>query len=270
MGGGAVLEWGGSVGGGRVYAPALDVPPCCPASCCKVSCAPSTNAVPTAALQEHRAGSFCCAGCSSPLFAAETKFESGTGWPSFFDALPGAVALVPDNKIMFMPRVEVGVGGAATAGAAAAACRGAAGLCVCSACSPPGARQPACPSARQHHPTSHAFPCAPHPQPHPTDTRCLPACLPACLPGCAGALPALPEPHRACLRRRPAAHRQVPCCTCTLHVCCHASSGQSSNGTAVHGSCLTDTQLPPLLSLVAAGKRYCMNGLALTFQPADA
>jgi hypothetical protein len=41
-----------------------------------------------------------------PLFPSEAKFESGTGWPSFFDALPGAVVLQQDNSIPFMSRTE--------------------------------------------------------------------------------------------------------------------------------------------------------------------
>jgi peptide-methionine (R)-S-oxide reductase len=45
----------------------------------------------SALLEEHRAGTFDCAGCALPLFAAETKFESGTGWPSFYAPLTGAV-----------------------------------------------------------------------------------------------------------------------------------------------------------------------------------
>ena len=40
---------------------------------------------------EKRKGIFQCAGCELPLFASSTKYESGTGWPSFFDSLPGAV-----------------------------------------------------------------------------------------------------------------------------------------------------------------------------------
>ncbi|KAG2448483.1 hypothetical protein HYH02_006374 [Chlamydomonas schloesseri] len=56
---------------------------------------------------EKRAGTFKCAGCGSPLFDASTKFESGTGWPSFFQPLPGAVAEVSDYSIIFMPRTEV-------------------------------------------------------------------------------------------------------------------------------------------------------------------
>ena len=45
-----------------------------------------------ALLEEHRPGTFACAGCGQPLFVAERKFESGTGWPSFFAPLDGAVA----------------------------------------------------------------------------------------------------------------------------------------------------------------------------------
>lgn len=56
---------------------------------------------------EKRAGTFSCAGCGAALFNASTKYESGTGWPSFFDTLPGAVTTVPDNSFPFMPRVEV-------------------------------------------------------------------------------------------------------------------------------------------------------------------
>ncbi len=41
---------------------------------------------------EHRRGRFVCAGCANPLFASTTKFDSGTGWPSFFQALPGGTA----------------------------------------------------------------------------------------------------------------------------------------------------------------------------------
>ena len=42
-------------------------------------------------LKEHRKGTFACAGCDLPLFASETKFESGTGWPSFYQPLENAV-----------------------------------------------------------------------------------------------------------------------------------------------------------------------------------
>src|SRR5678815_1343287 len=40
---------------------------------------------------EHRRGRFVCAACANPLFASATKYDSGTGWPSFYRALPGAV-----------------------------------------------------------------------------------------------------------------------------------------------------------------------------------
>ncbi len=42
-------------------------------------------------LKEHRKGTFVCAGCALPLFSSTTKFDSGTGWPSFYAALPNAV-----------------------------------------------------------------------------------------------------------------------------------------------------------------------------------
>ena len=44
-----------------------------------------------ALLHEKRAGTFSCVGCGQPLFAAKMKFESGTGWPSFNDPVPGSV-----------------------------------------------------------------------------------------------------------------------------------------------------------------------------------
>jgi peptide-methionine (R)-S-oxide reductase len=47
---------------------------------------------------EKRAGVFSCAGCDQPLFESKKKFESGTGWPSFNDPLPGAVATSEDRS----------------------------------------------------------------------------------------------------------------------------------------------------------------------------
>ena len=55
---------------------------------------------------EKRTGTFSCAGCGTPLFASDTKFESGTGWPSFWQPLPGAVATTTDRSYG-MTRVEV-------------------------------------------------------------------------------------------------------------------------------------------------------------------
>lgn len=55
---------------------------------------------------EHRPGVFRCAGCGTPLFAADAKFESGSGWPSFFKPLPEAVATAEDRS-HFMHRTEV-------------------------------------------------------------------------------------------------------------------------------------------------------------------
>jgi peptide-methionine (R)-S-oxide reductase len=50
-------------------------------------------------LGEHRKGTFTCAGCALALFASSTKFESGTGWPSFWQPLPNAVAKHTDTSI---------------------------------------------------------------------------------------------------------------------------------------------------------------------------
>jgi peptide-methionine (R)-S-oxide reductase len=66
----------------------------------------STEASFTSALNdEKRRGVYHCAGCDQPLFVSETKFDSGTGWPSFFDPLPGAVATKTDYTLIF-PRTE--------------------------------------------------------------------------------------------------------------------------------------------------------------------
>lgn len=56
--------------------------------------------------REKRAGTFSCAGCSLPLFSSQTKFDSGTGWPSFWQPLEGAVGERTDNRYG-MRRVEV-------------------------------------------------------------------------------------------------------------------------------------------------------------------
>ncbi len=48
---------------------------------------------------EHRPGIFHCAGCDLPLFDASTKFESGTGWPSFYQPLPDAVGTSTDTSL---------------------------------------------------------------------------------------------------------------------------------------------------------------------------
>src|SRR6476619_4204840 len=51
-------------------------------------------------LKEHRRGTFVCAGCANPSFNSATKFESGTGWPSFWKALPGAVVTRADRSLI--------------------------------------------------------------------------------------------------------------------------------------------------------------------------
>jgi peptide-methionine (R)-S-oxide reductase len=56
-------------------------------------------------LDEKRAGEYRCAGCQLPLFTSEMKYDSGTGWPSFFDAIEGHVETKTDYK-MILPRTE--------------------------------------------------------------------------------------------------------------------------------------------------------------------
>ena len=58
---------------------------------------------------EKRHGKFICAGCRQDLFASDTKFESGTGWPSFYQPLEGAVGTTEDRSL-FMTRTEVHCG----------------------------------------------------------------------------------------------------------------------------------------------------------------
>ena len=59
-----------------------------------------------ALLHEKRAGTFTCAGCGNPVFASDPKFESGTGWPSFYEPIDGSIATTSDRSL-FMTRTEV-------------------------------------------------------------------------------------------------------------------------------------------------------------------
>lgn len=56
--------------------------------------------------KNYATGTYNCAGCGQPLFTSETKFNSGTGWPSFYAPIEGAVATSVDRSF-FMTRVEV-------------------------------------------------------------------------------------------------------------------------------------------------------------------
>ncbi len=55
--------------------------------------------------REKRRGTFVCAACRLPLFSSEAKFESGTGWPSFFQPLPASIDSKRDFKLI-LPRIE--------------------------------------------------------------------------------------------------------------------------------------------------------------------
>ena len=56
--------------------------------------------------KEKRRGTFVCAGCNNELYASSTKFDSGTGWPSFYRPLPGAIGQSTDYKLGY-PRKEI-------------------------------------------------------------------------------------------------------------------------------------------------------------------
>jgi peptide-methionine (R)-S-oxide reductase len=60
----------------------------------------------SALLEEHREGTFICAGCELPLFDSKTKYDSGTGWPSFYQPLDNAVGEMTDTLLGY-PRTEV-------------------------------------------------------------------------------------------------------------------------------------------------------------------
>lgn len=57
-------------------------------------------------VDNHQTGMFKCAGCGQELFSSDTKFDSGTGWPSFDQAIAGSVIMRPDNEYG-MERTEV-------------------------------------------------------------------------------------------------------------------------------------------------------------------
>jgi peptide-methionine (R)-S-oxide reductase len=63
---------------------------------------PGTGAL----LHNHDDGTYVCGACGNPLFASGTKFESGSGWPSFYEALPGGVTEIEDTSLG-MRRVEI-------------------------------------------------------------------------------------------------------------------------------------------------------------------
>jgi len=58
-------------------------------------------------LGEARAGTYVCAGCEAPLYRSETKYDSRTGWPSFWAPIEGAVATQDDYRLLFLRRTEV-------------------------------------------------------------------------------------------------------------------------------------------------------------------
>lgn len=58
-------------------------------------------------LNEKRDGVYVCIGCGAPLFSSDTKYDSGTGWPSFHDAMDKDNVATKTDRSLFMPRTEV-------------------------------------------------------------------------------------------------------------------------------------------------------------------
>ena len=58
-------------------------------------------------LAEARPGTYTCAGCGNPVYRSEAKYDSGTGWPSFWDAIEGGVVTRDDYRLLFFRRTEV-------------------------------------------------------------------------------------------------------------------------------------------------------------------
>lgn len=56
--------------------------------------------------KEKRKGVFACAGCNTAVYSSRTKYDSGTGWPSFWEAIAGSVGTKTDRKLLY-PRTEV-------------------------------------------------------------------------------------------------------------------------------------------------------------------
>lgn len=66
-----------------------------------------TEAPGSSSIEEsHAKGVYHCAGCDAPLYTSDHKFDSGCGWPAYFDTIPGAVDRHDDNS-MFMKRTEI-------------------------------------------------------------------------------------------------------------------------------------------------------------------
>lgn len=56
---------------------------------------------------EKRSGTYHCRGCVLPVYASDAKYDSGTGWPSFFESLPDAIRTREDRRLIFQVRTEV-------------------------------------------------------------------------------------------------------------------------------------------------------------------
>ena len=93
-------------GGARLIKPSSEWAALLPAPAYRVLFEEDTEPSGTSPLnREKRDGTFVCAACFQPLFDSSTKYESGTGWPSFWQPLPNAVDTKTDFKILY-PRTE--------------------------------------------------------------------------------------------------------------------------------------------------------------------
>ena len=103
---GAGFAWAGKSAGTAVLKSKAEWAALLPPPAYRVLFEEDTERAGTSPLNgEKRAGTFICAACFLPLFDSKTKYESGTGWPSFWQPLPGAVGTKTDFAL-FLPRTE--------------------------------------------------------------------------------------------------------------------------------------------------------------------
>ena len=102
----AIVHGGGGPGSSKLEKPLAEWQKVLPADVYGVLFEENTEPPFSSPLNdEHSAGTFICAACALPLFSSEAKYDSGTGWPSFYESLPNSVGTKADNGLL-MTRTE--------------------------------------------------------------------------------------------------------------------------------------------------------------------